>query len=89
MMIQQLGVIDEQGNEYSVKVIFSFRIEELGKEYMVYTVNDDGTTETEPVYIVEVCEENGQAKVKYIPENEKNLVLTFYDHIRDSIAKAE
>ena len=43
-MITGYNVIDENGNEIKIDIIMQFRIEELGKEYIVFTVNDDGTS---------------------------------------------
>ena len=84
-MISSVNVINENGQEVKVDVIMQFRIEELEKEYIVYTLNDDGQSEDVYVCIAGMEEINGQYQLKLIPEEEKNLVLVFYDNLRDTI----
>lgn len=85
-MITGYNVIDENGNEIKIDIIMQFRIEELGKEYIVFTVNDDGTSKDAFINITELIkDEKGDYQIKLIPENETNMVLTFYDGIRDAI----
>lgn len=85
-MISGFNVIDENGNEIKIDIIMQFRIEELNKEYAVFTVNDDGVSEDVYINITELTKlDNGEYEIKLIPENEKNMVLAFYDSIRDSI----
>ena len=85
-MISGYNVIDENGNEIKIDIIMQFRIEELNKEYVIFTINDDGVSEDVYINITELEKnENGEYQIKMIPENEKNMVLAFYDSIRDSI----
>ena len=44
-MVTGLNVINELGQEVKIDVIMRFKVEELNKEYIVYTVNDDGKSE--------------------------------------------
>lgn len=85
-MISGYNIIDEAGNEIKIDIIMQFKIEELNKEYAVFTVNDDGKSEEVYINITELEKiPSGEYQMKMIPENEKNMVLTFYDSIRDSI----
>ena len=85
-MISGFNVIDENGNEIKIDIIMQFRIEELNKEYAIFTVNDDGVSEDAYINITELAkDETGGYQLKMIPENEKSMVLAFYDSIRDSI----
>ena len=63
-----------------------FSIEELNKQYIVYTINDDGVSEKVPVLIAETSDENGNYMLKKIPENEVKTVLMFYDNVRDTLS---
>lgn len=84
-MISSVNVINEEGNEVKIDVIMQFKIEELDREYVIYTLNDDGKSEDVYVSIAGIENNNGQYKLKLIPEQEKNMVLIFYDNIRDTI----
>ena len=53
-MLTAYNVIDENGNEIKIDIIMQFRIEELGKEYIVLTVNDDGTSKDAFINITEL-----------------------------------
>ncbi len=85
-MITGYNIVDENGQEIKIDIIMQFRIEELNKEYVLYTINDDGVSEDAFINISEIEKDaTGSYQLKLIPENEKNMVLTFYDSIRDSI----
>ncbi len=87
-MISSVNVINENGDTVKIDVIMRFKVEEYDKEYIVYTINDDGKSEDVYVNIAGITEENGQMKLRLIPEQEKNMVLIFYDNLRDSICGA-
>ena len=84
-MITGLNVINEEGQEVKIDVIMRFKVEELGKEYIVYTVNDDGKSENVTICIAGLNDEDGHLSLRLIDESEKNLVLVFYDNLRDMI----
>ena len=85
-MINTLGIINEDGESININIIMQFRIEELDKQYIVYTVNDDGVSEKFRVLIAETTNEDGKYALKKIPENEVKTVLMFYDNVRDTIS---
>ena len=85
-MISGYNIIDENGNEVKINIIMQFRIEELNKEYVVFTIDDDGVSENVYINIAELDKiEKDEYQIKMIKESEKNMVLAFYDSIRDSI----
>lgn len=85
-MMSGFSAIDPEGNEIKIDIIMQFRIEELNKQYAVFTVNDDGVSPEVYINITEIEKNNeGDYQIKLIPESEKNMVLAFYDSIRDSI----
>ena len=85
-MITGFNVINENGEEIKIDVIMQFKIEENNKEYIVFTVNDDGKSEDVYINIAGIEEVNGKYELRLIPEEEKNLVLVFYDNLRDTIS---
>ena len=53
---------------------------------MVFTVNDDGKSDDVYVNIAGIENVDGEYRLRLIPEEEKNLVLVFYDNLRDTIS---
>lgn len=86
MMIESITVINENDEKIKINILIQFRVEELNREYIAYTVNDDGVSEDVQVFITGIKEENGETKLVLIPEEEKILVLAVYDNIRDNLA---
>ena len=85
-MITGFNVLNENGEEIKIDIIMQFKIEENNKEYVVFTVNDDGVSPDVYVNIAGIKEENGKYQLRLIPEEEKNMVLVFYDNLRDTIS---
>ena len=85
-MITGFNVLNENGEEVKIDIIMQFKIEESNKEYVVFTVDDDGKSEDVYVNIMGIEEVNGEYQLRLIPEEEKNLVLVFYDNLRDTIS---
>ena len=85
-MITGFNVLNENGEEVKIDIIMQFKIEENNKEYVVFTVNDDGKSEDVYINIMGIEEVNGEYRLRLIPEEEKNLVLVFYDNLRDTIS---
>ena len=85
-MINSVNVINQNGEEIKIDVIMRFKIEEYNKEYIVYTVNDDGKSEDVYINIAGIMENSNRLQLRLIPEQEKNMVLIFYDNLRDSIS---
>ena len=85
-MITGFNVINENGEEVKIDIIMQFRIEENGKEYIVFTVNDDGISDDVYVNIAGIEEIEDKFQLRLIPEEEKNMVLVFYDNLRDIIS---
>ena len=84
-MNNRLTVRDVEGNELNIEILITFRVEELNKKYVVYTIDDDGVSEEVTLLINEFIIENNQPKVVPIPKEEVNLVLTFYNNLRENI----
>lgn len=79
-------VINELGKEITVEILIGFSIEEYNKNYIAYTINDDGVSESVQVCISEIkYDETGLPKIVSIPDDEKEMVLIFYNNIKDKI----
>ena len=85
-MITGYTVLNENGEEIKIDIIMQFKIEENNKEYVVFTVNDDGKSEEVYINIAGIEEVDGEYRIRLIPEEEKNMVLVFYDNLRDTIS---
>lgn len=84
-MENKIIVKDNEGNDITIEVITTFSLEELKKNYIVYTLNDDGVSEEITVLINEYVLENEQPKIVPIPKEETAMVLAFYNTIRENI----
>ena len=74
-------VYKEDGEEIAIEIILSFEIEELNKKFIAYTLNDDGNSETVPVFISEYDGKN----IKDISNEEADLVLEYYNSAKDLV----
>lgn len=83
-MVESITVVNEVGQTIKINIIARFKIEEYDKEYLVYTINDDGVSEEVTVFITGVVEIDGKIELRLIPEEEKEVVLAFYDNLRDT-----
>lgn len=80
-----LKTINEFGEEITIELLFNFEIKELNKNYVVYTLNDDGVSEDVNVLISEMYYEDKTPRIKSIDESEKEMVVLFYNNIKNSI----
>lgn len=76
-------VKDEAGNNIKIEVLFSFRVSEFNKEYVAYTLNDDGVSEIEAVFISEM--DPTTKKLISIPFEQKEFVLQAYNETKNMI----
>lgn len=79
-----LVVRNENNEELTIELLFNFKIEDIGKEYIVYTVNDDGVSNNVGVIISEIIYNEGIPQIVPIDESEKEMVLLFYANVRNS-----
>ena len=84
-MNNKVTVHDAEGNALNIEILATFRIEEIKKQYVIYTLNDDGVSEDVTLLINEYVIGNDQPKIVPIPKEEVNLVLTFYNNLRNNI----
>lgn len=87
-MKNSITVYDDKNNAIVVDVVANFRIEEYNKEYVVYTLNDDGVSETVNMCISQVEFSGDTPQLIPIPDEEVPTVLSFYDYVRDHVSEA-
>ena len=73
----------DNGEIIKIEIVLSFKVENLNKQYIVYTIDDDGALEDVPILISEI-DQNTQT-IKQIPENEKDQVLNIYNELKEKI----
>ena len=74
-------VYKETGEEIEIEVILSFKVEELNKSFIAYTLNDDGESENVPVFISEY---DGKT-IKDIKDEEAEEVLKYYEAAKELV----
>lgn len=80
-----LKVINQLGQEITIEILFNFEIKELNKNYVIYTLNDNGFSENVNVLISEIYYKDKIPMIKSIDEKEKEMVILFYENIKNSI----
>ena len=81
--MNEIKVKNDEGKEITVKSLGTFKIEELGKEYVMYSLNDDKPeTELGAILLGELIQdEDGNYQVVGILDEEREMVDEFIDHI--------
>lgn len=71
--------------EIEVDVIGGFKIEELNKEYVLCVYDDDKNNDKVMMSIMEICD----GELVSIPNEEKEIVLGFYQSFKETIIGGE
>ena len=77
-MVTGFNVINENGEEVKIDIIMQFKIEENGKEYVVFTVNDDGKSDDVYINIAGIEEVNGEYRLVTAQHKLGSLILSAY-----------
>lgn len=82
-----ITIINEDGSQVKVCVLFNFEIEEYRKKYIAYTIITDEMSEDVSddmeVLLSEIDYDTNE--VKSIPESEMETVLSIYNQIKESL----
>ena len=84
-MTNTITTINEKNEIITIEILIGFKIEEIGKEYVAYTINDDNLSDTVTVLISEIDYDNDIPKIVPIKEDEKEMVLLFYNNLKKSM----
>jgi len=72
---QTIIVLDQEGQEKEAEVLSNFKIEETGKEYMFYTLNEKDENNMVKIYASVVIERDGIYSFENIEsEEEWNII---------------
>lgn len=85
--MNEIKVKNDEGKEITVKSLGTFKIEELGKEYVMYSLNDDKPeTELGAILLGELIQdEDGNYQVVGILDEEREMVVAFYNEIATQV----
>ena len=78
-------VINENNEKITIEILIGFKIEELNKEYIAYTINDNNIYEEIDVCISEIIYIDDKPYINSIEENEAEKVLLFYEALKQTI----
>lgn len=85
--MKEMRINDANGNQINVSVIGMFRIPDLEKEYVMYSLmDDDVNNENAGVLLGEVVrDEEGNIQVLGILSEENDVVVAYYNEIADQL----
>ena len=71
--------IDENGNRIKLEMIETFRLPNLNKTFMAYTINDDGASQKVTVRFVELIDaESNTPHIKAVDDADVEAVQTAF-----------
>lgn len=83
-MKNKLTIRNNNNELMTIEILFNFKIEKINKEYVVYTINDDEKEEFSSVLISEIKYNGRVPELSPIKSDEKEMVLMFYEKIKNS-----
>lgn len=88
--MQDIKFIDENGKEITISVIGFFRVDELEKEFIMYSLtDDDSSNDMGYVLLGEVVRYDGIVQILGIESEERDMVLAYYNEISKQIGGNE
>ena len=89
-MDKEIVVKNENQNDIVISILGEFKIPELEKEFIMYSmVNNGDTSEKGLVLIGEVVRNGDNVQVLGIKEEEKDIVLAFYNEISNQLGEED
>ncbi|MBE6147235.1 MAG: hypothetical protein E7168_02750 [Firmicutes bacterium] len=85
--MKEIKYIDSNGNIMNISVIGFFKIPELEKEFIMYSLTDNTSNEYGYVLLGEVVKINDKAQILGILSNEKELVVAYYNEISKQLGE--
>ena len=84
----ELIIKGSNGEDITVSVMGSFKVESLGKEYIMYSLVDDNPNNMDGIVMIgEVLRDGESVEVVGIKDEEKDIVLSFYKEISDQLGE--
>lgn len=82
--------LNDDGSEITISLIGFFKIEELGKEFIMYSlVNNNTTVENGAVLLGEVVRSDENIQILGIESSEKEMVVAYYNEISQRIGGSD
>lgn len=86
--MREINFKDDNGNNMNISLIGFFKIEELNKEFIMYSLLDDNDSNNEGhVILGEVLREEDDIKIVGIESSEKDLVVAYYNEISQQLGE--
>lgn len=87
-MNKDYKVVNNKGERITVSILGFFKVNELDKEYAMYSIVDDNPENKNGAVILgEVIRENNEVKILDILEEEIDLVIATYNEIANQIGE--
>lgn len=89
-MMDDVKFLNDDGREITISLIGFFKIEELGKEFIMYSlVSDDPNVDNGAVLLGEVVRDGVNIQILGIESDEKDMVVAYYNEISQKIGGNE
>ena len=73
---------DKDGKSYVFEEIMTFHVDEIGKTFLAYTVNDDNVSENIDVNLVEILNmDSDKPTFKKIDDEDMNMVIEVFNNL--------
>ena len=81
-----MNYTDQNGNVMNIEAIKIFKIDELGKEYIIYSItdNDDSNLEGELLF-GEIIRNDDFIQILGILPDEEDIVIAYYNEIKNQL----
>lgn len=81
-----MNYTDQNGNTMNIEAIKIFKIDELGKEYIIYSItdNDDSNLEGELLF-GEIIRNDDFIQILGILPDEEDIVIAYYNEIKNQL----
>ena len=81
-----MNFIDSNNNTINIEAIKIFKIDELGKEYIIYSItdNDDSNLEGELLF-GEIIRNDDFIQILGILPDEEDIVIAYYNEIKNQL----
>ena len=81
-----MNFIDSNNNTINIEAIKIFKINELGKEYIIYSIidNNDSNPEGELLF-GEIVRNDDSIQILGILPDEEDIVIAYYNEIRNQL----
>ena len=87
-MEKEMIIKSEDGKDITISIVGEFRVEELDKEYIIYSIVDsDENNGMGGILIGEVDRDDDEVKVLGIKDDERNMVMAFYKEISNQVGE--